>query len=47
MAQALIDLARLQDVGVDYADVVQTLEDEGVEKFTNSWNELLEDIEKV
>ncbi len=47
IAQALIDLARLQDVGVDYADVVQTLEDEGVEKFTASWNELLEDIEKV
>lgn len=45
--EARIDLARLQDVGVDYADVVQTLEDEGVEKFTNSWNELLADVEKA
>lgn len=41
------DLRRMQEVGVDYADVVQTLEDEGVEKFTNSWNELLEKIEEA
>jgi transaldolase len=32
---------------VDYADVVQTLEDEGVEKFTKSWQELLDDVEKA
>lgn len=41
------DLARLQGVGVDYADVVQTLEDEGVDKFTQAWNELLEDVDKA
>ncbi len=45
--RARLDLARLQDVGVDYADVVQTLEDEGVEKFTQAWNELLQDVEKA
>lgn len=45
--KARLDLARLQDVGVDYADVVQTLEDDGVEKFTESWNELLQDVEKA
>jgi transaldolase len=44
---AKLDLRRLQEVGVDYADVVLTLEDEGVEKFTDSWNEVLEDIEKA
>jgi transaldolase len=33
-------LAALAAVGVDYDDVVQVLEDEGVEKFDVSWNEL-------
>ncbi len=45
--QARVDLARLQAVGVDYADVVLTLEDEGVEKFTDSWNEMLADVESA
>src|SRR5689334_985354 len=36
--QVLDDLA---SVGVDYDDVVDTLEREGVEKFSASWNELL------
>ncbi len=45
--QAKIDLARLADQGIDYQDVVQILEDEGVEKFTKSWQELLEDVEKA
>jgi len=36
--QVLDDLAAL---GIDYADVVQVLEDEGVQKFVTSWNELL------
>ncbi len=41
------DLARLQDLGIDYHDVVQVLEDEGVDKFTKSWQEVLEDVEKA
>ncbi|GGK71520.1 transaldolase [Mangrovihabitans endophyticus] len=41
--QAMSDLAA---VGVDMADVVQVLEDEGVEKFESSWVELLEDVDK-
>jgi transaldolase len=45
--QAKTDLDRLAVVGVDYDDVVQVLEDEGVDKFTKSWLELLEDIEKA
>jgi len=45
--KARLDLARLQDVGVDYADVVQTLEDEGVDKFIQAWNELLRDVEEA
>jgi transaldolase len=45
--QAKIDLARLADQGVDYQDVVQVLEDEGVGKFTKSWQELLADVEKA
>jgi transaldolase len=35
------DLAKL---GISYDDVVQVLEDEGVEKFETSWNELLDSI---
>ncbi len=45
--QARADLDRLAEVGVDYDDVVKVLEDEGVDKFTKSWLELLEDIEKA
>ncbi|MGH8870415.1 MAG: transaldolase, partial [Acidimicrobiia bacterium] len=45
--QAKLDLARLAEVGVDYDDVVQVLEDEGVDKFTKSWVEVLEDVEKA
>ncbi len=41
------DLARLAEVGVDYDEVVQVLEDEGVEKFTKSWHELLGEVEKA
>jgi transaldolase len=39
--QVFADLATL---GISYDDVVQVLEDEGVEKFAVSWNELLETI---
>jgi transaldolase len=45
--QARADLDRLSAVGVDYDDVVQVLEDEGVEKFSKSWQELLDDVEKA
>jgi transaldolase len=35
---------QLEAVGVSYDDVVQVLEDEGVEKFAISWNQLLDTI---
>jgi transaldolase len=35
-------MAALKETGVDYDDVVRVLEDEGVAKFTASWNELLD-----
>ncbi len=40
-------LRSLADSGIDYGDVVETLEREGVEKFTSSWNELLEGVERA
>jgi transaldolase len=45
MAVARVTLRDLAEVGVDYDDVVQTLEDEGVEKFIASWRDLLADID--
>jgi transaldolase len=41
--KAMSDLAA---VGIDFEDVVQVLEDEGVEKFETSWVELLEGVQK-
>jgi transaldolase len=41
--QVMKDLA---DAGIDYDDVIKTLEEEGVEKFVTSWNELLETVEE-
>jgi transaldolase len=41
-AQQVLD--RLAALGVDYDDVVQTLEDEGVKKFEDSWGELIEQV---
>jgi len=38
-AQQVMD--RLEEVGIDYDDVIATLEQEGVDKFVTSWNELL------
>jgi len=38
-AQAVFD--NLAEVGVDFADVLVVLEDEGVEKFVKSWDELV------
>ena len=37
-------LDRLAALGVDYDDVVQTLEDEGVKKFEDAWYELIEQV---
>lgn len=42
-AKDLLD--RMAGFGVDYDDVVDTLEREGVDKFVASWNELLEKVE--
>ena len=48
IAQGVADaeklLERLAEVGVDYDDVVETLEAEGVQKFADSFEELLEGI---
>ncbi|WP_404313407.1 transaldolase [Agrococcus terreus] len=41
-AEGVLDA--LEAVGVSYADVVQVLEDEGVEKFDASWAELVETV---
>ena len=40
--QAQADLDAIEALGVSYDDVVQVLEDEGVEKFEAAWNELLD-----
>jgi transaldolase len=39
-AEARRVLDRLAAVGIDFSDVTQQLEREGVAKFENSWNEL-------
>ncbi|GAA3139532.1 transaldolase [Streptomyces rameus] len=39
--QARADLDALEKLGISYDDVVRVLEDEGVEKFEASWNDLL------
>jgi len=41
--QVLDDLER---VGIDYDDVVDVLEKEGVEKFEASWKELVDDVQQ-
>ncbi|MEJ7726980.1 MAG: transaldolase [Actinomycetes bacterium] len=40
-AEARSVLAALADLGIDYDDVVATLEREGVDKFVKSWDELV------
>ncbi|WP_329130651.1 transaldolase [Streptomyces sp. NBC_01476] len=40
--QARAELDALAALGISYDDVVQVLEDEGVQKFEQAWNELLE-----
>ncbi len=46
MTDGALILARLVDVGVDYDDVTDTLEREGVEKFIVSFREMVADIER-
>jgi transaldolase len=41
-ARALLD--KLEEAGVDYDDVVKVLEEEGVQKFTDSFKELLDGV---
>ncbi|PRX92537.1 transaldolase [Allonocardiopsis opalescens] len=43
-AQAQADIDALAGVGVDYDDVVEVLEAEGVQKFEKSWEQLLETV---
>ena len=43
-AQAFFD--KLSAVGIDLADVFVVLEEEGVDKFSKSWDELVETVEK-
>jgi transaldolase len=38
-------LDALAQLGVDYDDVVRVLEDEAIEKFETSWNELIDSVE--
>lgn len=46
IGDAIETLAKLGSVGIDYDDVVQVLEDEGVAKFAAAYHELLASIEK-
>lgn len=46
IAEANATLGHLAAAGIDYDDVVQVLEDEGVEKFAVSYRELLASIEQ-
>ncbi|WP_406140781.1 transaldolase [Streptomyces sp. NBC_01089] len=43
--QARAALDAVEKLGISYDDVVQVLEDEGVEKFATSWNDLLKSTE--
>jgi transaldolase len=40
-------MRQIAEAGVDYDDVTETLEREGVEKFSDSFDELLAGIEKT
>jgi transaldolase len=37
-------MADLEKLGIDYDDVIETLENEGVDKFVKSWNDLAETV---
>ncbi len=41
-AQSVLD--RLREAGIDYDEVVEQLEAEGVSKFEDAWNELIESV---
>jgi len=43
-AEAQQALDDLKAAGIDYDDVVRLLEDEGVQKFEDSWNELISSV---
>jgi transaldolase len=43
--QAKAELAALEDVGIHYDQVTQQLQDEGVQKFADSFHELFKEIE--
>jgi transaldolase len=43
-AQEVFD--KLSEIGIDLTDVFKVLENEGVEKFVDSWTELLEETQK-
>jgi transaldolase len=43
-AEAREVLDRLAEAGIDYDDVIATLEREGVEKFVKSWDELVDTV---
>jgi transaldolase len=43
--QSRAELDALAAIGVEYDDVVKVLEDEGVSKFEQAWNELLASTE--
>ncbi|MET9382447.1 transaldolase [Streptomyces sp. NPDC002928] len=43
--QARAELDAVEALGISYDDVVQLLEDEGVDKFETSWNDLLKSTE--
>jgi transaldolase len=45
--QARADLDALAGLGISYDEVVRLLEDEGVEKFESSWNDLLASVEQA
>ncbi|MFJ3301567.1 transaldolase [Streptomyces sp. NPDC086549] len=45
--QARAEIDAVEKLGISYDDVVQVLEDEGVEKFEASWNDLLKSTEAV
>jgi transaldolase len=44
-ADAQETLDALERIGISYDDVVQVLEDEGVEKFATSWSELFKSVD--
>lgn len=47
LADATKVMDDLKNAGIDMDDVVKVLEDEGVDKFVVSWNELVETVEKA